>query len=347
MSRRPVYGHFRRRGVLHSPRGGLHMPKPNLWGSSHDGLTWCWRKVGGCLATLPLVAAVCVRSTVAGARLFALDDGTNNNTIEVGHGATSTARLFVTVGGVLQLHIATTSTLGATPAVIGVYVDTGAGVPRIFFNGVDQTTLITSPFVGAGPVTTSMILAGRTSGNIMTGNIYRALVCPAYPGSFADAQALMAALHKAGDWSAFGAPHVWHPYNGARDGASLCGDEGDLGHGWRPEGPGPGGALGLDFVDGGAGNDSIVDLDGADLTASGYRVGGTVTVATANNPANNGTYTILAISTTTTPNDTIQVATASLTADAGDRVAGLTGSPLGWDLANVGAPAKVAGGVWF
>lgn len=84
---------------------------------------------------------------------------------------------------------------------------------------------------------------------------------------------------------------------------------------------------GFDFVDGGGGNDSIVRNDGVSWVDEGYFVGGNVTVANANTVANDGTYTILAIT-----DSTIDVATASLTADTGDNTATFgpldpTGSP--------------------
>ncbi len=76
------------------------------------------------------------------------------------------------------------------------------------------------------------------------------------------------------------------------------------------------GAVGFDFVDGGAGNDSIVRNDGGSWIEEGYRVGEDVTVANANTVGNDGPHTILAISAST-----IEVATASFTADAADTTA--------------------------
>lgn len=86
---------------------------------------------------------------------------------------------------------------------------------------------------------------------------------------------------------------------------------------------GPGGASGIDFVDGGGGNDQIVDGDGGNFVTLGYVIGGRIEVAGATNPANDGTYTILGFTTTTSTNDTVEIATASLTAATGDVTARL------------------------
>lgn len=84
---------------------------------------------------------------------------------------------------------------------------------------------------------------------------------------------------------------------------------------------------GFDFVDGGGGNDQIVRNDGLSWRDEGYFVGGVVVVANATTGANDGTHTILAITDTT-----IDVATATLTADTDDNTATFgpldpTGSP--------------------
>ena len=73
---------------------------------------------------------------------------------------------------------------------------------------------------------------------------------------------------------------------------------------------------GFDFVDGGGGNDSIVRNDNGSWLAEGYFVGGNITVSSATTVANDGDYTILAVSATT-----IEVATASFTADTDDNTA--------------------------
>lgn len=73
---------------------------------------------------------------------------------------------------------------------------------------------------------------------------------------------------------------------------------------------------GFDFVDGGAGQDQIVRNDGGSWLVEGYFAGGAVVVANATIGGNNGTRTILAVTT-----DTINVATASLTADTDDNTA--------------------------
>jgi hypothetical protein len=76
------------------------------------------------------------------------------------------------------------------------------------------------------------------------------------------------------------------------------------------------GSPSFDFVDGGGGNDQIVRSDGGSWITDGYRLGGQVTVRNAAVTANNGTYEILAITATT-----LDIATASLTADSGDTAA--------------------------
>jgi len=80
---------------------------------------------------------------------------------------------------------------------------------------------------------------------------------------------------------------------------------------------GPDTVNGVDFVDGGGGNDKIV-LTGFSWSALGFEVGKNIVPMNPNTAANNGSFSILAISTTTTTDDTIEVATASLTADTGD-----------------------------
>ncbi len=73
---------------------------------------------------------------------------------------------------------------------------------------------------------------------------------------------------------------------------------------------------GFDFVDGAGGNDQINRNDGGSWLTEGYFVGGSVTVANATTVANDGTYTILAVTATD-----IDVVTASLTADTDDNTA--------------------------
>jgi len=72
---------------------------------------------------------------------------------------------------------------------------------------------------------------------------------------------------------------------------------------------------GFDFIDGGGGND-LIRRDNGDWDADGYVEGGAITVIDSD--ANDGNYEILAISTDTNPNDTIEVATGSLSAQTGD-----------------------------
>lgn len=81
---------------------------------------------------------------------------------------------------------------------------------------------------------------------------------------------------------------------------------------------------GFDFVDGGGGNDQIVRNDGGSWLEDGFVVGKTVTVANATTVANNGSYTILAAT-----DDTLDVVTASFTADADDNTATFTTTGIG------------------
>lgn len=96
-------------------------------------------------------------------------------------------------------------------------------------------------------------------------------------------------------------------------------------------------ATGFDFVDGGGGNDQITRNDGGSWLKEGYFVGGNVVVANANTVANDGTYTILAISA---DGLTIDVATASLTADTSDTTA--TFGPLD----STGSPDTTVNAAW-
>lgn len=73
-------------------------------------------------------------------------------------------------------------------------------------------------------------------------------------------------------------------------------------------------STGFDFVDGGAGNDQISRNDGGSWLTDGYSVGGQVTVLDAETPANDGTFTILAVTATD-----LDVGTGLLTADTGDQ----------------------------
>jgi len=96
------------------------------------------------------------------------------------------------------------------------------------------------------------------------------------------------------------------------DGSVTCGTPADA-------------TTGFDFVDGGGGNDSVIRNDGGSWLDEGYFAGGVFVVA--NSGSNDGTYPILAVTETT-----VEVATASLTADTGDTTATFgpfdpTGSP--------------------
>ncbi len=104
-------------------------------------------------------------------------------------------------------------------------------------------------------------------------------------------------------------------------------------------GPGPGGSLGISFVDGGGGNDKILDLDGGDFVALDYHIGGRVTVANASSPSNDDTYGILDITTTSTANDTLEIASGSINPSAGDTSAELQAERNGrWvEIGNVNA----------
>lgn len=73
---------------------------------------------------------------------------------------------------------------------------------------------------------------------------------------------------------------------------------------------------GFDFVDGGGGNDSIIRNDGGSWLEEGYFVGGVVVAANCTTVANDGTYPILVAT-----DDTLEIATGSLTADTDDNTA--------------------------
>ena len=73
---------------------------------------------------------------------------------------------------------------------------------------------------------------------------------------------------------------------------------------------------GVTFTDGGGGTDSITRNDAGSWITDGYKVGSKITVLNATTPANNGTYTIVAVTA-----GTISVPTASLTADTADNTA--------------------------
>ena len=73
---------------------------------------------------------------------------------------------------------------------------------------------------------------------------------------------------------------------------------------------------GFSFIDGAGGNDQIERFDSGSWLTEGYFVGGAVVVANATNPANDGTFTILAVTASL-----IDVVTASLTADTTDNAA--------------------------
>lgn len=75
---------------------------------------------------------------------------------------------------------------------------------------------------------------------------------------------------------------------------------------------------GFDFVDGGAGNDSIERNDGGSFVTDGFKVGGRVVVANAGDAGNDGTYTLLSVSASS-----MEVATGSFTAEADDNAATL------------------------
>jgi hypothetical protein len=76
------------------------------------------------------------------------------------------------------------------------------------------------------------------------------------------------------------------------------------------------GTTGFDFVDGGGGDDSIDRNDGGSWITEGYKVGARVTVRDATTSANDGTYVITAVTTST-----LSVETGSLTADTADQTA--------------------------
>ena len=81
---------------------------------------------------------------------------------------------------------------------------------------------------------------------------------------------------------------------------------------------------GFDFNS--ASPDTIVDLDGTNFATNGYKVGGVVRVGSAEDDANNGSYVISGITTTTSTNDTLQLfQNTTLTANADDVTAVLSG----------------------
>jgi len=83
-------------------------------------------------------------------------------------------------------------------------------------------------------------------------------------------------------------------------------------------------ALGFDFNAGTP--DTIVDLDGTNFSTQGYKVGGVVRVGSAEDAANDGSYVISGISTTTSTNDTLSLfQDNTLTANADDATAVLSG----------------------
>jgi hypothetical protein len=82
--------------------------------------------------------------------------------------------------------------------------------------------------------------------------------------------------------------------------------------------------LGLDFNS--ASPDTIVDLDGTNFATAGYKAGGVVRVGSAEDAANNGSYVISGITTTTSTNDTLQLfQNTTLTANADDVTAIISG----------------------
>lgn len=81
---------------------------------------------------------------------------------------------------------------------------------------------------------------------------------------------------------------------------------------------------GFDFNS--ASPDTIVDLDGTNFATNGYKVGGVVRIGSAEDDANNGSYVISGITTTTSTNDTLQLfQNTTLTANADDVTAVLSG----------------------
>jgi len=81
---------------------------------------------------------------------------------------------------------------------------------------------------------------------------------------------------------------------------------------------------GFDFNS--ASPDTIVDLDGGNFATAGYKVGGVVRIGSAEDDANNGSYVISGISTTTSTNDTLSLfQNTTLTANASDTTAIVSG----------------------
>jgi len=96
------------------------------------------------------------------------------------------------------------------------------------------------------------------------------------------------------------------------------------------------GVLTVDFVDGGGGNDSIVRATGSWL-ADGLIVGSKVTITDAAQVGNNGTFTALVVTAST-----IEVATASLTADTGDEISAVSLNTI----KRAGSGSFLADGFW-
>jgi hypothetical protein len=100
-------------------------------------------------------------------------------------------------------------------------------------------------------------------------------------------------------------------------------------------------ATGIDFVDGGGGNDIIRNQSVTEDSwiILGYRVGDTMVVRNATNPANNGFYTILAISGVS--DEDAEIATGQLTADTSDTTATVTGAIRSRKLIRTGGWSEV------
>jgi hypothetical protein len=93
----------------------------------------------------------------------------------------------------------------------------------------------------------------------------------------------------------------------------------------------PDAGTGFSFIDGGGGNDQITRFDGGSWLTEGYNSSGNIVVSSATTGANDGTYAIISVTA-----GTIDIATASLTADTGDNTAQFT------TAAALAGPASIA-----
>jgi hypothetical protein len=196
---------------------------PYLYYAGCDGLTTWWQNLAVTSVVWPVFIAFKAVSTAIGGRILALDDGTNNNIVQFSHGAGNTLRAITTIAGVTESHMQSATVIGATPFTGGCYLNPGVGVPQLYFNGVNETNYVTDVLVNT-PNTSRILCGARSTGNLLTGRLYRVLVwirCPAM--TTAEADNLMLQLNRSHDWSwlnvAAGArwPHLYDFYDDPLD----------------------------------------------------------------------------------------------------------------------------------